>query len=36
MGKLALGNMFANTGGPFKGTPEINTTYYLDESNTIV
>ena len=36
MGKLALGYMFANTGGPFKGTPEINTTYYLDESNTIV
>ena len=29
-------NMFANTGGTFKGTPEINTTYYLDESNTIV
>ena len=32
----ALGDMFANTGGTFKGTPEINTTYYLDESNTIV
>ena len=32
----ALDNMFANTGGTFKGTPEINTTYYLDESNTIV
>ncbi len=32
----ALNNMFANTGGTFKGTPEINTTYYLDESNTIV
>lgn len=29
-------NMFAGTGGTFKGTPEINTTYYLDESNTIV
>lgn len=28
--------MFANTGGTFTGTPEINTTYYLDESNTIV
>ena len=32
----ALDNMFANTGGPFEGTPEINTTYYLDKSNTIV
>lgn len=32
----ALDSMFANTGGTFKGTPEINTTYYLDESNTIV
>lgn len=32
----ALSNMFANTGGTFTGTPEINTTYYLDESNTIV
>lgn len=32
----ALTDMFANTGGTFKGTPEINTTYYLDESNTIV
>ena len=32
----ALSNMFANTGGTFKGTPTINTTYYLDESNTIV
>ena len=32
----ALDNMFDNTGGTFKGTPEINTTYYLDESNTIV
>ena len=32
----ALNGMFANTGGTFKGTPEINTTYYLDESNTIV
>ena len=32
----ALGNMFVNTGGTFKGTPTINTTYYLDESNTIV
>jgi hypothetical protein len=32
----ALNYMFANTGGTFTGTPEINTTYYLDESNTIV
>ena len=32
----ALRNMFANTGGTFIGTQEINTTYYLDESNTIV
>ena len=32
----ALNSMFDNTGGTFKGTPEINTTYYLDESNTIV
>jgi hypothetical protein len=32
----ALDSMFANTGGTFKGTPEINTTYYLDKSNTIV
>ena len=32
----ALQNMFANTGGTFKGTPEINTTYYLSTSNTVV
>lgn len=32
----ALNNMFADTGGTFTGTPEINTTYYLDASNTIV
>ena len=25
----ALGDMFVNTGGTFKGTPAINTTYYL-------
>ena len=31
----ALNSMFANTGGTFKGTPAINTTYYLDKSNTI-
>ena len=30
----ALNNMFANTGGTFTGTPEINTTYYT--SNTVV
>lgn len=33
---FALIGMFINTGGTFTGTPEINTTYYLDESNTIV
>lgn len=32
----ALNNMFDQTGGTFKGTPEINTTYYLDNSNSIV
>ena len=32
----SMRSMFANTGGTFTGTPEINTTYYLDESNTIV
>lgn len=32
----AMVNMFGATGGTFTGTPEINTTYYLDESNTIV
>lgn len=32
----ALTNMFNTTGGTFTGTPEINTTYYLDASNTIV
>ena len=32
----ALNGMFINTGGTFNGTPTINTTYYLDESNTIV
>lgn len=35
-GLRALSDMFAYTGGTFTGTPEINTTYYLDESNTIV
>ena len=32
----SMSDMFANTDGTFKGTPEINTTYYLDNSNTIV
>ena len=32
----ALKDMFANTGGTFTGTPEINTTYYLSTSNTVV
>lgn len=32
----ALSNMFASTGGTFKGTPSINTTYYLSNTNTVV
>ena len=32
----ALTDMFANTGGTFTGTPEINTMYYLSNTNTIV
>ena len=32
----ALTDMFASTGGPFTGTPEINTTYYLSSDNMIV
>ena len=32
----ALDSMFANTGGTFTGAPEINTTYYLSTSNTVV
>ena len=32
----ALTNMFIETGGTFKGAPEINTTYYLSNTNTIV
>lgn len=36
MGTNSMSNMFTNTGGTFKGTPKINTTYYLDASNTIV
>ena len=31
-----LQNMFAGTGGTFTGTPNINTTYYLSTSNTVV
>ena len=31
-----LADMFTSTGGTFAGTPEINTTYYLDSSNHIV
>ena len=32
----ALTDMFTGTGGTFKGTPKINTTYYLSNTNTIV
>ena len=32
----ALTYMFISTGGTFTGTPEINTTYYLSNTNTIV
>ena len=32
----ALINMFTSTGGTFTGTPEINTTYYLSNTNTVV
>ena len=32
----ALTNMFTDTGGTFKATPEINTTYYLSNTNTVV
>ena len=32
----AFKDMFTNTGGTFTGTPEINTTYYLSTSNTVV
>ena len=34
--KNALSDMFASTGGTFTGTPEINTTYYLSNTNTVV
>ena len=32
----ALYNMFASTGGTFTGTPVINTTYYLSNTNSVV
>lgn len=32
----ALKDMFRYTGGTFKGTPSINTTYYLSNTNTVV
>ena len=32
----ALSNMFTSTGGTFTGSPAINTTYYLSNTNTIV
>ena len=32
----ALIGMFTSTGGTFTGTPEINTTYYLSNTNTVV
>ena len=32
----ALTNMFFSTGGTFKGTPTINTTYYLSNTNSVV
>ena len=32
----ALTDMFASTGGTFTGTPEISTTYYLSNTNTVV
>ena len=32
----ALLYMFDSTGGTYKGTPEINTTYYLSNTNTVV
>ena len=34
--KTELTNMFENTGGTFTGTPDLNTTYYLSSSNSIV
>ena len=32
----ALSSMFTSTGGTFKGTPEINTTYYLSNTNEVI
>ena len=32
----ALTDMFTSTGGTFTGTPKINTTYYLSNTNTVV
>ena len=32
----AFTGMFTNTGGTFKGTPEINTTYYLSNTNEVI
>ena len=32
----ALDNMFSSTGGTFTGTPSINTTYYLSNTNTVI
>ena len=32
----ALTNMFISTGGAFTGTPTLNTTYYLSNTNSIV
>ena len=34
--KDALINMFTSTGGTFTGTPEINTTYYLSNTNEVI
>jgi len=36
VGTNSLEYMFYDTGGTFKGTPSINTTYYLSTSNLIV
>ena len=32
----ALTGMFESTGGTFTGTPEVNTTYYLSNTNAVV
>ena len=36
VGLGALDSMFSSTGGTFKGTPSINTTYYVSTSNAVV